>query len=272
MSCPDCIRGSILDGTPSGTVKQVDGIDAYFVSGVSEPTSKSFSVVLLTDVFGLEVVNSKLIADRIASALACDVWVPDLFNGQPAIKPDSMEAQLLPDHPGPWPLWDKLRFYARVIWNIGSFYRARPSVVTPRTAKFIKSVREQNIYDKVGAVGYCFGAGIAVRLVPFKALDSIVLCHPSLLTEASIKAIDVPTAWACAEEDMALSKAMRLNAEAIFAARKDRPDFVPYEFVDYMGTVHGFACRPNLAYDGMKAGFEGSLSQTVEWFRKTLVS
>ncbi|KAF8133941.1 dienelactone hydrolase endo-1,3,1,4-beta-D-glucanase [Boletus edulis] len=272
MSCPDCIRGSILDGTPSGTVKQVDGIDAYFVSGVSEPTSKSFSVVLLTDVFGLEVVNSKLIADRIASALACDVWVPDLFNGQPAIKPDSMEAQLLPDHPGPWPLWDKLRFYARVIWNIGSFYRARPSVVTPRTAKFFKSVREQNIYDKVGAVGYCFGAGIAVRLVPFKALDSIVLCHPSLLTEASIKAIDVPTAWACAEEDMALSKAMRLNAEAIFAARKDRPDFVPYEFVDYMGTVHGFACRPNLAYDGMKAGFEGSLSQTVEWFRKTLVS
>lgn len=80
---------------------------------------------------------------------------------------------------------------------------------------------------------------------------------------------------------------MRLKAEAIFAVRKDKTDFVPYEFVDYKGrfdlsfisylmcdsgTVHGFACRPNLAYDDTKAGFEGSLSQTVEWFRKTLAS
>jgi len=78
---------------------------------------------------------------------------------------------------------------------------------------------------------------------------------------------------------------MRLKAEAIFVARKDKASFVPYEFVDYKGefgllsisylthtpgTVHGFACRPNLAYDEIKAGFEGSLSQTVEWFRNTL--
>lgn len=40
------------------------------------------------------------------------------------LKPDGMEAQLLPDHPGPWPLWDKLRLFARVIWNIRVFYRA----------------------------------------------------------------------------------------------------------------------------------------------------
>ncbi|KAI9462234.1 dienelactone hydrolase endo-1-3,1,4-beta-D-glucanase [Boletus coccyginus] len=276
MSCPDCFRGSILDGIPSGTIKEVGGVDAYFVSGASEPTSKTFGVIYLTDAFGLALVNSKLIADKIANVLACDVWVPDLFDGQPMAKLDSLDAQLLPDHPGPWPLWDKLRFFARIIWNLPSFYRARPSAVTPRAAEFIKIVREQNKYDKLGAVGYCFGGGIAARLVPLKTLDSIVLCHPSLLTEASIKAIDVPTAWACAEgwskiiQDVIFSKAMRLKAEAIFAARKDKADFVPYEFVDYKGTVHGFACRPNLAYDEIKAGFEGSLSQTVEWFRKTL--
>lgn len=77
---------------------------------------------------------------------------------------------------------------------------------------------------------------------------------------------------------------MRSKAEAIFAAGKDK-DFVPYEFVDYKGkfvlsfisylihnsgTVHGFAYRPNLAYDDIKAGFEGSLSQMAEWFRKSL--
>jgi len=82
MSCPDCIRGSILDGTPSGTVKKVGGVDVYFVSGASEPTSKTFGVIYLTDAFGLALVNSKLIADKIANALGCDVWVPDLFDGR----------------------------------------------------------------------------------------------------------------------------------------------------------------------------------------------
>ncbi|KAN0087704.1 Dienelactone hydrolase [Tylopilus felleus] len=273
MSCPDCVRGSILDGTPSGTIKKVDNVDAYFVTGASEQQPKTFGVVILTDAFGLEMVNSKLIADRIANELACNVWVPDLFDGrQPMLDPDGMEAQLVPDHPGPWLLWDQLRLFARIIWNIPVFYRARPSVVTPRVAQFIKTVREQNRYDRLGAVGYCFGAGITVRLVPFKALDSIVICHPAMLTEALIKAIDVPAAWVCAEHDIAFSQAMRLRAEAIFGVRKDKPDFVSYEFVDYKGTVHGFACRPNLAYDDTKAGFEGSLSQTVEWFRKTLAS
>lgn len=82
MGCPDCTRGSILDGTPSGTVKKVNGVDAYLVSGVSDPTlTQTFGVIFLTDAFGLELVNSKLIAHKIAKVLACDVWVPDLFNG-----------------------------------------------------------------------------------------------------------------------------------------------------------------------------------------------
>lgn len=86
---------------------------------------------------------------------------------------------------------------------------------------------------------------------------------------------------------MAFSQDMRLKAGAIFAARNDKVDFVPYGFVGYKGefclssishlihnpgTVHGFACRPSLAYEEIKAGFEGSLSQMVEWFQKTLAS
>ncbi|KAF9221485.1 hypothetical protein BS17DRAFT_784827 [Gyrodon lividus] len=81
----------------------------------------------------------------------------------------------------------------------------------------------------------------------------MVLCHPSSLSETLIRAIDVPTAWAFAEQDMTLSPQLRLKAEAIFAEPKDKSDFVSYEFVDYKGTAHGFACRPNLAYEDVKA-------------------
>ncbi|KAH0832164.1 dienelactone hydrolase endo-1-3,1,4-beta-D-glucanase [Lanmaoa asiatica] len=240
MSCPDCVRGSIIDGTPFGTVEKVNGMDTYFVSGQEspdpEPTPSTFGAIFLTDAFGLELVNSKLIADNRQGAC-----LQRLAYAQTG-------AQLLPDHPGSWPLWDKRSLPIRIVWNIRIFYRTRPSVVTPRAA--------ENKYDKLGA-------GITVRLVPFKIIDSIVFCHPSSLTEASIKAIDVG--------NMAFSQAMRLKAEAVFAARKDKADFIfHYEPVDYKGTFHGFACRPNLAYEEVNAGFKGSLSQTVEWFRKTL--
>jgi hypothetical protein len=37
-----------------------------------------------------------------------------------------------------------------------------------------------------------------------------------------------------------------------------------------IGTVHGFALRPNLNVPDVKAAYEGSLDQTVAWFKKTL--
>ena len=165
MSCTDCNRGSILDGNPSGTVQKVDGVDAYFISVPKSSTTQKFGVILLTDAFGLELVNSKLIADRIANELGCDVWVPDLFDGratlsflaslilkfislsgQPMLKVDGLEDQLIPNRPGHWPLWDQLRFFACIIWNIRVFYRARPSVVTPRTAKVYLNPSSFGVY------------------------------------------------------------------------------------------------------------------------------
>ena len=53
--------------------------DAYFHAG-PEGSSKR-AIFLLTDIFGLPLKNSKLIADEISKRLQCDVWVPDLFAG-----------------------------------------------------------------------------------------------------------------------------------------------------------------------------------------------
>lgn len=74
-SCPDCKKGDILFGEPSGTMVN----NAYFAAGPAGNTSRV--IVLLTDIFGLPLVNCKIIADNLSKRLACDVWVPDLFNG-----------------------------------------------------------------------------------------------------------------------------------------------------------------------------------------------
>ena len=37
---------------------------------------------------------------------------------------------------------------------------------------------------------------------------------------------------------MSFKKALRDEAEAVFAARKDKPDYVEYEFKDYKGALY----------------------------------
>ena len=76
MSCEQCTQGYVLEGEPQGTMVG----DAYLRAASAEGPSKA-AVVLLTAIFGLALVNSKLIADEISKRLQCDVWVPDLFAG-----------------------------------------------------------------------------------------------------------------------------------------------------------------------------------------------
>lgn len=75
-SCENCKKGYIIPGEPTGTM--VGG--AYFRTAPSGTESKS-AIVLLTDIFGLPLINSKIIADLLAEKTGFDVWVPDLFDG-----------------------------------------------------------------------------------------------------------------------------------------------------------------------------------------------
>lgn len=75
-SCEHCTQGYVLPGDPQGTM--VDG--AYFhAAPATDATTPSRAIVLLTDIFGLPLKNSKIIADELSRRVGCDVWVPDLF-------------------------------------------------------------------------------------------------------------------------------------------------------------------------------------------------
>jgi len=200
--------------------------------------------------------------------LQCDVWVPDLFNGWPLLPVDSLK---LPERPG-----EKVGFfgYVKVFFTllprIPAFIASRPSVVEARITQFIEAIQAEYKYQKLGAVGYCFGGVVAIRLGATSLVDSIVIAHPGRFTLDQAKAIKVPSAWECAEEDMAFSKNFRNETEAAFAARRGTEGFVDYEFRDYEGTTHGFAARPNLKIPEIKAAYEGAFKQTVDWFSRTL--
>ncbi|KAF9457747.1 dienelactone hydrolase endo-1,3,1,4-beta-D-glucanase [Collybia nuda] len=265
MACPDCTTGSILPGEPTGTLSTQG---AYFTSGLTGEMPSKRAVLLLTDGFGLPLKNSKILADNLATCLGCDVWVPDYFEGKPLI---ALHHLLIPDRAGvKMGVLDWLKFVLIAVPRVPAFISSRPSVVDARLAKFVAAIQAEKKYEKIGAVGYCYGGSTAIRLGATDLVRSIVICHPGGFTIPEAQAIKVPAAWVCAEDDLFFSKDLRLKTEAIFGQRKGKDNFIEYEFKDYKGTAHGFAARPNLALPEVKEAHEKAFEQTVEWFQKTL--
>ncbi|KAF9049633.1 dienelactone hydrolase endo-1,3,1,4-beta-D-glucanase [Hymenopellis radicata] len=257
MSCPDCFKGIALAGD---TVGSISTNGAYF-SPAPSGTSKA-AVVLLTDAFGLDLNNPKVMADLFAKELDCDVWVPDLFDGRPPT----------PERAGDkMSFWAKLQLFFLILKRLPVFiFRCRPSLVDKRITDLVSKIQANKKYEKIGAVGYCFGGSAAIRLGPTGVFNTLVIAHPGGFSFKDVEALNVPSSWACAEEDMSFSPEKRLKAEVIIAAKKEKNPSLDYEFIDYKGTTHGFAARPNLDYPEVKEGFEACMAQTVNWFKKTL--
>ncbi|KAJ7711830.1 hypothetical protein B0H16DRAFT_1343373, partial [Mycena metata] len=158
-----------------------------------------------------------------------------------------------------------LKFIWGALPSIPGMIRNRPSVVIARV--FVKKLQETKKYEKIGAIGYCFGGAIATRVGATTDLfQSIVLAHPSNPTDAQLRAIKAPTAWSAAEGTLLFAPCPAIAA--LHAGRKGTADFVEYEIKVY--KAHGFAARPNFEYPEVKEGFEEAFKQAVEWFNKTL--
>ncbi|KAJ7634742.1 dienelactone hydrolase endo-1,3,1,4-beta-D-glucanase [Roridomyces roridus] len=273
MSCPDCISGAFLPGEPAGAFELHGAYHASPPATATEAQTKR-AIVLLTDAFGLPLKNCKIIADRLAERLCCDVWVPDMFagkcySGKPLMSVDLM----MPGRAG-----EKMGFlhWLRFIWllliRVPYVVANRPAVVDRRLLAFLDSLESQRTYDKVGAVGYCFGGATVVRLGATGRIHSAVVCHPAPFTIDQLKALKAPTSWVWPEDDIFVKAAdLSLQVEAVFSERKGKDTFIDYECKEYKGTTHGFASRPELKYPEIKEAFEKAFDQTVEWFNKTLV-
>jgi hypothetical protein len=92
-SCDNCTKGYTLPGEPVGSIaSEFDG--AYLSAGLEGNTKRA--IVLITDIYGLPLVNCKIIADRLSKSLLCDVLVPDIFNGAYLIPPIDTKYMVLP--------------------------------------------------------------------------------------------------------------------------------------------------------------------------------
>ena len=87
MSCPDCFKGTVHEGTPKGQEIKFDARDTYIAeppTDASSPQKVKGIIVIISDAFGWKFTNLRVLADEIARKGHYRVYLPDFFDGHSA--------------------------------------------------------------------------------------------------------------------------------------------------------------------------------------------
>ncbi|KIY66778.1 alpha/beta-hydrolase [Cylindrobasidium torrendii FP15055 ss-10] len=242
--CSKCVSGVTHEGTPTGTLETIGGIQCYVATPEGD-YPKDKVILFLCDIFGIPLVNSKLLADDFAK------------NGFKTIIPDYIV------EPVPVAEMDAGN-YDVVSW-LG---RHGPEVTRPILDNVVAALRAEGV-SSIGATGYCFGRYV-FDLAFDNAIEVAVISHPSLLKipvdlEKYVAASKAPLLINSCEIDIPFPIEAQALADKIFGSFE-----YGYKREYFEGCEHGFAVRGDLSDPKVKAGKEGSFKASAKWFKQHL--
>ncbi|KAJ5942825.1 hypothetical protein N7516_002993 [Penicillium verrucosum] len=221
-------------------------ISEYLEVYISRPErSTKRAILLLTDVIGHRFINAQLIADQLA-ANGYLVVMPDLFHGDPV------------------PLNNRPASFDLMSWLKGPPGHLA-NRVEPVVQAILKEMKSNMGCERVGAVGYCFGAKYAVRLLQPGLCDVAYVAHPSFVDTEELQAIQGPLSIAAAETDSIFPAPKRHESEDILAKTGQ-----PYQINLFSGVEHGFAVRADITKPTIRFAKESAFLQAVAWFDQYL--
>ncbi|RPB12190.1 esterase/lipase [Morchella conica CCBAS932] len=250
MASACCVQGTLQNDSPNGTVTVIHGLDTYVASGDS---SKGV-IVIIPDVFGWLLINTRLLADVYARKTGLSVYVPDFMFGD-SFPVENMQL-------GAW------------------MFRHREAVSWKIINGFFEAIHKENTTRKVFVSGFCWGGRYACLLAQREKwllsdrtyregglVDAVFAAHPSLLAiPKDIELIAKPVSFAMAEEDERLPMK---DVEKIIEILGKQKMFKS-EVVTYDGAKHGFALRGNIEIQAQRENMENSQDQAVNWFKQYL--
>ncbi|KAJ5971684.1 Dienelactone hydrolase [Penicillium vulpinum] len=236
-----CASGFKHEGTPVGEIKNIDGVETYFVYPKDNKTPEK-AIIFLSDIFGI-FTNAQILADEYANNGYLTI-IPDLFQGDKISVSDMQSgkadlASWLPHH--------------------------LPEKVDPVVESTIKYARETLGVKKIGAVGYCFGGKYVCRFLKPGQVDVGYTAHPSLITHEELGAIKGPLSIAAAQTDSIFTTQLRHESEEILI-KADQP----WQINLFSGVNHGFAVRADLSDPKQKWAKEQAFCQAIVWFNEHL--
>ncbi|KAJ8611572.1 hypothetical protein MRB53_037875 [Persea americana] len=259
-----CMSGTLHKGSPAGTVATIGGLNTY----VSPPKdgSKKKTLVFITDIFGYEFTNTRLLADAYARrGFYC--YVPDVHSG------DSLHPDLLTDIEPPLKDRDQLTLVqkgastAKVTSTLYPWVGVhRESVTRPIIDGFFNAVKMIPDTNKIGAIGFCWGGRYAILQAQSDVIDAAYACHPSLVgIPADFENLKKPLSLACGTKDSLLAESDVDKIKEVFKGQS-----VPTEVELYPDQIHGFALRGDWSSDKDREAMDKAEKQGAAWFDKYL--
>ncbi|CAG8112524.1 unnamed protein product [Penicillium salamii] len=163
----------ISQARTAGTLHEGQPEDSTYFAYPEDKTTKN-AILLLTDFMGHQSLNAQLIADQFA-AHGYFVVMPDLFNGD-AVKIPKPEGFDIND-------WCE---------------NHNPPQIAPIIDAVLEEMRENLGCERIGGVGYCFGAKYICRYVRPGELDVGFIAHPTELTREDLMNLEGPLSIAAA--------------------------------------------------------------------------
>ncbi|KAH8147494.1 uncharacterized protein LAJ45_08321 [Morchella importuna] len=271
MASACCVQGTLQNDSPNGTVTVIHGLDTYVASGDS---SKGV-IVIIPDVFGWLLINTRLLADVYARKTGLSVYVPDFMFGD-SFPVENM--QVLSPVDGTVPT---MTAKVKTLGKLGAWmFRHREAVSWKIINGFFEAIHKENTTRKVFVSGFCWGGRYACLLAQREKwllsdrtyregglVDAVFAAHPSLLAiPKDIELIAKPVSFAMAEEDERLPMK---DVEKIIEILGKQKMFKS-EVVTYDGAKHGFALRGNIEIQAQRENMENSQDQAVNWFKQYL--
>jgi len=249
--CKHCISGVTHEGTPQGKIVDIGGVRSYVATPAGDYATDKV-ILFLTDAFGPDLINNKLLVDDFARH-GFKTVSPDYFNG------DSVPENAFSSASG-------------VAFDLAKWFSNHGADVTrPVLDKVIAALKEEGVVS-FGATGYCFGGRYTFDLAFDKIIKAAVVSHPSLLkvpddlTKYAQDATAPLLINSCTVDGQFPLEA-QAQADEILGNGKFRPG---YKREHFEGCTHGFAVRGDLSDPKVKAGKEGSFVSAVEWFHAYL--
>lgn len=279
--CADCFTGAIHTATPRGHMDVIHDLPSYITRGNAASNS---TIIFLTDGFGFNLVNNKLLADQYATKTGFRVLMPKVLpKGGVPLAVISL-TKTMRTRVAWWDMqgqakraWAAVRLMAIVMPFTVKVKRLYPTVLL-----YVRAVKTSlPLGARLGIAGFCLGGHWSSRICAEAATDggdshligAHFTAHP-----LSLKAEDfamlatrfrVPVSLALGDQDRMLPVAEAYEVEAsLREVFRDDPDRLQVCIHERCG--HGFALRADPHATDENEGADRALAQAVAWFRKYL--